>query len=140
MSVPAIQSVFNIIFPVIFIFVLCFMGYVFYSALSGKGRSRMLSRQLKIGKQMLEDNKEDIKDLQRMSAELGIDAKKAILGDNEDALKDIASLEGDIESIGIKKKAQALKEGLLGEAVYCKYCGALIDADSRYCKKCGKEQ
>ncbi|MBR0385607.1 MAG: zinc-ribbon domain-containing protein [Erysipelotrichaceae bacterium] len=28
----------------------------------------------------------------------------------------------------------------MGEAVYCKYCGALIDADSRYCKKCGKEQ
>ena len=24
--------------------------------------------------------------------------------------------------------------------VYCKYCGAEIDADSKFCNKCGKEQ
>lgn len=29
---------------------------------------------------------------------------------------------------------------LIGETVYCKYCCTIIDSDSKFCKKCGKEQ
>lgn len=39
-----------------------------------------------------------------------------------------------------KEIAKGIKEGLSDEeTVYCKYCGSLIDADSRFCSKCGKQ-
>lgn len=43
--------------------------------------------------------------------------------------------------IMISPKARAIKEGLTeDETIYCKHCGASIDSDSTFCKKCGKEQ
>ena len=40
-----------------------------------------------------------------------------------------------------KEITQGIKEGLSeNETVYCKHCGAQIDADSSFCKKCGKQQ
>lgn len=40
-----------------------------------------------------------------------------------------------------KEITKGIKEGLSeNETVYCKHCGAQIDADSSFCKKCGKQQ
>ena len=40
-----------------------------------------------------------------------------------------------------KEIAKGIKEGTSGEeTMYCKHCGTKIDADSRFCSKCGKEQ
>ena len=40
-----------------------------------------------------------------------------------------------------KEIAKGVKEGVAdGETMFCKHCGALIDADSKFCNKCGKEQ
>ena len=36
--------------------------------------------------------------------------------------------------------ARAIKDGFMDKQIYCKHCGASIDEDSRFCKKCGKEQ
>lgn len=39
-----------------------------------------------------------------------------------------------------KEIAKGIKEGMSGdETVYCKHCGAQIDADSNFCNKCGKQ-
>mgnify|MGYP003311132935 CR=1 FL=1 len=39
-----------------------------------------------------------------------------------------------------KEIAKGIKEGLSDdEKVYCKHCGAQIDADSNFCNKCGKQ-
>lgn len=137
--VDRVQGVFNIIFPVVFIFVIGFMIFVFYSALTGKGQSMMMKRQLKRSMKILEDNKEDIKKLHQMGSELGVDVKKDVLGSLGDDLKDIASMEADIESVGLEKKAAAIKRGLSEDTRKCPYCGATIDDDSRYCKVCGRQ-
>ena len=39
-----------------------------------------------------------------------------------------------------KEIVKGFKEGLSDDnGVYCKYCGAQIDLDSNFCKKCGKQ-
>ncbi len=39
-----------------------------------------------------------------------------------------------------KEIAKGIKEGLSDDnATYCKHCGSLIDADSNFCNKCGKQ-
>ena len=41
----------------------------------------------------------------------------------------------------LKIKAEAVKEGFASNGVktmYCKFCGAKIDNDSKFCKECGK--
>ena len=133
-------SIMEYIFPVIFIVVFGFIIFTFYSALTGKGQSMMMKRQLRRSMKVLEDNKEAIKELNKLSSEIGVDTKKTILGEMGDDLKDIASMEADIESTGLEKKAAAIKRGLTEDAVTCRYCGAQIDADSRYCKVCGRQQ
>ena len=62
---------------------------------------------------------------------------KYIQQENKDDLTDIANDRADIMSGAVKKTTRAVKEGLEG-SMYCKYCGAEIDADSIFCKNCGK--
>ena len=67
-------------------------------------------------------------------------AGKYVLDKNKEDLKDIASMHADIQSEAIKKTAEAVKEGISEKKIFCKHCGASIDADSKFCSKCGKEQ
>ncbi len=59
---------------------------------------------------------------------------------NEEKLTDISNRNARIKKESVKVTARAVREGLLEESVYCKYCGKLIDVDSKFCKVCGKEQ
>lgn len=66
-----------------------------------------------------------------------------IINQNEDALRNIATKQADIHKDAITTTVRAIKDGFTGDnepTIYCKHCGATIDADSRYCKTCGKEQ
>ena len=129
-----------VIWGIMFFGILIFAIYIIYSSVTAKGNSRRMRRMLNRSKTVLEDNKDAIKDLQKLGAEMGIDVQKGILEDNEYDLRDIASLQADIDSVGLEKRAAAIKKGLSEDSKYCKHCGALIDMDSRYCKVCGKEQ
>lgn len=73
-----------------------------------------MSRQIKASKYMMDEAKEDI---------------KSISDDMAYATKD-----------GIKTTVRAIKEGFTQDIIYCKNCGSEIDADSKFCKECGKEQ
>ena len=88
--------------------------FTFAMVISPKLRGKMMSRQVKATKYMMDESKEDIKSISDNMAY---------------ATKD-----------GIKTTARALKEGFAEDNIYCKHCGSEIDNDSKFCKKCGKEQ
>lgn len=69
-----------------------------------------------------------------------IQIQKEIMEENYDDLKDLEQMDAEIKSTGIKKKAQAFKEGFESNQVYCKHCGKKIDSDSKFCKYCGLNQ
>lgn len=126
---------------VMFVLVPIFIGLVFIFMIvmfiSPKLRGKMMSRQFKAIRYMVEESKDDLTKL----SSTGVGIKKQILDENEDALTDIAHKEAKIKSIGIKSAAKAIKEGLIEtDSIYCKHCGTEIDNDSKFCKKCGKEQ
>lgn len=80
------------------------------------------------------------KTLTKMS-KIAINAQKNVLDENEEDLRNISNKSADINSDAIKTVAHSIKEGFTqNDTVYCKYCGAVIDSDSKFCKKCGKEQ
>lgn len=65
---------------------------------------------------------------------------KYIQQETKEDLKDIVDTTADIAGGAITKTTRAIKEGLEDEKMFCKHCGAKIDADSKFCNKCGKEQ
>ena len=74
-------------------------------------------------------------------SKLSTKSKKYIVNDNKDDLTDIANTSADIVDGAITQTARAVKKGLTQkESMFCKYCGAQIDSDSKFCNKCGKEQ
>ena len=69
-----------------------------------------------------------------------IKTQKYIIDQNQEDLKDLSSQTGEIASAGVKHVAKAAKEGFTEDKIFCKHCGAEIDADSKFCSYCGKEQ
>ena len=59
--------------------------------------------------------------------------------ENKEDLAAIASNQAEIMSDAIETTASAIANGAKG-TIFCKHCGKKIDADSRFCSFCGKEQ
>lgn len=108
--------------------------------ISPKLRGKIMSSQIKATKHMMDYSKEDLKDILSTSADIGINAEKEILDNNEETMMENATRKANINKKGIEITANAIKEGLNGSKIYCKHCGKLIDEDSKFCKSCGKEQ
>ena len=70
---------------------------------------------------------------------LQIKTQKYVQEENKKDLTQIVDTGADIVSDGVTKTAAAFKKGMK-ETMYCKHSGAEIDSDSKFCKKCGKEQ
>ena len=132
----------HIILPLLVpILMVCMMAFGFGMMFSPKLRSKVMGHQLKMQKQMLEDNKEVLQDLGKLSGQIGVKTTKGILDENEEDLRHIATKGADISKDAITTTTRAIKKGLTEEeTVYCKHCGASIDSDSTFCKKCGKKQ
>ena len=74
---------------------------------------------------------------------LSVKSQKYHIEENKQDLTDIANATADITKGAVKTTARAVKEGFTEPTepqMYCKHCGAQIDANSRFCKVCGKEQ
>ena len=111
--------VFDLMFTIVPIFIFITFIFVFLMIISPRFRAKMMSRNVRAAKYMMDESKDDIKDISDNMAY---------------ATKD-----------GIKTTTQAVASGIKAglsdeETVYCKYCGSEIDSDSVFCKKCGKEQ
>lgn len=108
--------------------------------ISPKLRGKLMSSQIKATKHMMDYSKEDLKDILSTSADIGINAEKEILDNNEETMEDNVTRKANINKKGIEITTNAIKEGLTRSKIYCKHCGKLIDVDSKFCKLCGKEQ
>ena len=126
------MDAFGIIIWVFFLAMFLMVGFMLFMP---KVKNNMLERQMKSAKNMLEGNKDTLKELSRAT----IDLQKELLDENENALKELSSKRADIESVGLEKKAAAVKRGLT-DTKKCKFCDAIIEADSIFCKECGKKQ
>ena len=131
----------EILFIIVPIFMVVIFIFTFGMIFSPKLRSKFMGHQLKMQKRMLEDNKEVIQDLGKLTGEIGVKTTKGIMDENEDDLRHISSKGADIASDGITKTVRAIKKGMSDAGdVYCKHCGESIDSDSSFCKACGKKQ
>ncbi|MBP5204389.1 zinc ribbon domain-containing protein [bacterium] len=105
---------FSILFIIVPIFIAAVFVFIIAMIVSPKFKGKMMSREIKAQKYMIEESKEDL---------------KSISDDMAYATKD-----------GVKTTAGAIREGLTKSTVFCKHCGCEIDDDSKFCKKCGKKQ
>ena len=108
------NSIFNLMFTIVPILVLCIFAFTFAMIFSPKLRAKMIGHQLK--------------------------STKYILDENEELIKELSTKGANVSKDGLEIKARALKKGFMGESIYCKHCGAAIDSDSQFCKSCGKRQ
>ena len=69
---------------------------------------------------------------------INLKAARHIQEENKDDLAAIASNAADIASDAVSTTAKAVAEGMR-DTVFCKHCGAKIDADSKFCSNCGKK-
>lgn len=104
---------FNFIFAfMIIVFVVIFV-FAILMFVSPKFRAKIMSKNVKATKYMMDETKDD--------------------------LKSIANTTADVSSEAITKTTRAIKKGIK-DTIFCKHCGAEIDADSKFCNSCGKEQ
>lgn len=106
-------ELFNIFFIVVAVIVGLIFVLTILMVVSPKIRAKVMSKQVKAAKYMIDEV--------------------------EDDLTDIATKRANINKEGVEITARAIKDGLT-DKLYCKYCGEKIDKDSKFCKICGKEQ
>lgn len=74
-------------------------------------------------------------------SKLSIKMTKHLQQAAQEDLTDIATTNAEIHTEAVKTTASAVKKAFDEvNKTYCKYCGAMIDEDSHFCKACGKEQ
>ena len=126
-----------------FILSICIFIFVFIMFLSPKSRAKMMSKQLKTMKHMVDYSKEDLEDLMTDLGGISANAQNNIVTENEDVLRNAVNKTVDINKDAIEKTVGAIRNGWSdnkSSSVYCKYCREKIDADSIFCKTCGKQQ
>ena len=69
-----------------------------------------------------------------------IKATKYMIDESKNDIRDISTSMANATKDGIRITTGAIKDGFASNYIYCKYCGSSIDGDSRFCKNCGKEQ
>ncbi|MCF0112228.1 MAG: zinc ribbon domain-containing protein [Erysipelotrichaceae bacterium] len=133
---------FDAIFTIMLVITLLGFGFVIVSIFSPTVRSKMMGRQIRMTKRVLDDNYDTIRDLSGTAADLGVDIQKDIYDRHEDDYHDLAKRKASVYKDADSDIAKAMKEGFSDSSrrTTCRYCGQTIDADSRFCNHCGKQQ
>lgn len=138
MIISSVPYIFFIIFGIsIFMFI-----FIFVNIFSSKSRAKMMSKQVKAMRHMVDYSKEDLEELMTDLGSVSANVQNNIVNENEDVLRNVANKTADINKDAIETTIGAIKRGWDGNntsAQFCKYCGKKIDDDSRFCKYCGKE-
>lgn len=130
------EFLFDALFIIVPIFIFTIMIFAIISIASPKFRGKLMGRQIKAAKYMLDDVKDDLVDLSTTA----INTNKKVMDANEDTLRELSKQKANIHKDGITTTVKAIKDGFASDTIFCKHCGAVIDADSKFCKSCGKEQ
>ena len=104
------ENVGNLVFIIVPIVAICIFIITFLLMVSPKLRGKMMSRQIKSVKYMLDESQDDLREMANKAKE------------------------------GMKGFSSNANDGFSSWDNYCKHCGAMIDADSVYCKRCGHKQ
>ncbi len=132
---------YKIIFYIVPIISGLIFAFTLLMFLSPKFRGKFMSNQVKSMKHMTNYSKRDIEEIMTNLGSATVNSQNNIINQNEDTLKNIANKSAEINKGAIKTTVSAIKEGLNAQpTMFCKYCGAKIDEDSKFCKSCGKEQ
>lgn len=135
------DQMFSIVFIIVSVMIAAVFIFTILSFLSPKFRGKIMSRQIRATKHMVDYSKEDLEDIGTALASTAVKTKMDILNENEEDLKELANREASIKKDYVKTMASAIHDGLNdNDTIYCKYCGDIIDSDSIFCKHCGKEQ
>lgn len=138
MIISSVPYIFFIIFGIsIFMFI-----FIFVNIFSSKSRAKMMSKQVKAMRHMVDYSKEDLEELMTDLGSVSANVQNNIVNENEDILRNVANKTADINKDALETTIGAIKRGWDGNstsAQFCKYCGKKIDGDSRFCKYCGKE-
>ena len=134
----------NPIFIIFFVVGIVIFGVVFAFAMmmmfGTKLKGKMLSNQFKSLNIATGMSKEEIENMITNLEGASIKAHKNVVSEHEEDLKDIADTTARASKGAVETTARAIKKGFAEEEkVYCKYCGSLIDSDSKFCKSCGKK-
>lgn len=135
----------HIIFYIVPILIAITFTFTIALIFSPKLRGKMMSKQIKATKHMLDYTKDDLQDLMTTSATMGIDTEKTILDKNEDTLRNNVIRKANINKEGIEITTKAIKDGLSSgsenkNTKFCIECGKKIPTDAKFCLYCGKEQ
>lgn len=137
-SIFEIQKIMFIVMGILFVVIFSFSIAMMFSS---KLRGKMMSNQVKAMRHMTDISKDDIEDISTTLGEVAVNAQSNIINNNEELLRNMANKQADINKDAVKTTFSAIREGLEGDAtMFCKHCGESIDADSKFCKKCGKMQ
>ena len=139
----SIVSIFlNVLFFIVPFLAFGIIALVIAMLVSPKLSGKIMARQLKSYKYMMDEAKDSLVDIGTTGSQVGIDVARNVMDSNKEVLKDLASDTADISKEAITTTVAAVKEGITGTVAqkYCKHCGKKIDEDSTFCKYCGKEQ
>ena len=81
--------------------------------ISPKLRGKLMSRQIKATKHMMDYSKEDLKDILSTSADIGINAEKEILDNNEETMEDNVTRKANRNNNKCYKRRINKKQNLL---------------------------
>lgn len=143
MDFNLISSIMPIMFIVILAITGCVFIFVMINMFSPKARGKMMSKQIEAMKHMTDYSKDDLESMMTSLGNVSANVQNNIITQNEDILRNVATKQADINKEAVKTTVSAIREGFTGESnstIFCKHCGSVIDADSKFCKKCGKEQ
>ena len=92
---------------------------------------------VKTARYIQEENREDLTAVATGTAQIVSGAVSTIATSASDAIARVVSQEQEQRQ---EQSQEQTQEETQPKTMYCKHCGEKIDADSKFCKACGKEQ
>ena len=124
----------------LFGFAIFFFIFILTTMLNPKKQGKMLSKQIKAMKHMVDYTKDDLEEMITDLGGISVNAQNNIINENEDNLRNIVNKTADIHKDAITTTVKAVKDGLTdtsSDIQFCSNCGKTIDKNSNFCKYCG---